>query len=66
MTRRRKAEINKQEAPTSVRIPKEIRELLDKEAERCDQTRHWVVLEVLRKWFTFMTAKKKSDAVKGN
>ena len=65
MTRRRKAEAQKQAPPTSVRVPPDIMALIDKEAARCDQTRHWIILEVLRKWYSFMTAKKKSDAARG-
>lgn len=64
MSRRKKAEDQKQGDPMSVRVPKDIRALLDKEARKQDMTKHGLVVEILRKWQAFMTRKLKGESLK--
>ena len=46
--------------PTSVRLPKELKSLLQKEAVDKQRSVNWVIVEILQQWRAFMTKKKKA------
>lgn len=66
MSRRKKSEIQKQPEPMSIRVPREIRLLIEKEAKKRDCTRHALIIDILKRWYAFMLPKQKSEEFRKN
>ena len=50
--------------PTSIRIPPDIKRLLDKHALEQRRPRTYIILEILRQWMAFHTRKKKDKTLR--
>lgn len=50
--------------PTSIRIPPDIKRLLDKHAIEQKRPRTYIILEILQQWLAFHTRKKKDKALR--
>lgn len=61
MTRRKKSEVQKQPAPLSVRIPRDVIATVDKEAKKESVSRHFKIIDILKTWHSFMLSKRKTE-----
>jgi predicted transcriptional regulator len=50
--------------PTSIRIPPDIKRLLDKHAREQKRPRTYIILEILQQWLAFYTKQKKDKALR--